>query len=74
MYQIGTISFWQEKAQPIRFQGHVVKLESWILKRLVFIFARAARRGHRPRQAGLRELMTIAGIPIPERIRTIPSS
>ena len=47
--------------------GETVKIEAWIIKRLVYIFARLAKRGHRPRQPALRELMEIAGLPVPER-------
>jgi|Cyp1metagenome_2_1107374.scaffolds.fasta_scaffold00077_9 hypothetical protein len=47
--------------------GETVKIEAWIIKRLVYIFARLAKRGHRPRQESLRELMEIAGLPVPER-------
>ncbi|CAL1158689.1 unnamed protein product, partial [Cladocopium goreaui] len=51
------------RALPSR---HVIKVESWILKRLIFLFARLAKRGHRPREEALRSLMGAANLPIPE--------
>ena len=41
-------------------------MEAWILRRLVYIFARISKRGHRPREYNLRLLMEASGIPIPE--------
>lgn len=46
--------------------GRMVKAEAWILRKLVFLFNRTAKRGHRPREAGIRELMRIAGIDVPD--------
>ena len=45
--------------------GDVIRVEAWILRRLVFLFARVARRGHRPREHNIRLLMEAAGIPVP---------
>ena len=45
--------------------GHVIQTESWILRDLTFIFARTAKRGHRPREPQIRELMMAAEIPVP---------
>eukprot|EP00435_Cladocopium_sp_Y103_P068251 s243_g31.t1 len=44
----------------------MVRAEAWILRKLVFLFNRAAKRGHRPREAGIRELFKIAGIDVPD--------
>ena len=46
--------------------GRVVRAEAWILRKLVYLFNRAAKRGHRPREAGIRELMQVAGIDVPD--------
>ena len=46
--------------------GRMVRAEAWILRKMVFLFNRAAKRGHRPREAGIRELMQVAGIDIPD--------
>lgn len=43
-----------------------MKGEAWILRKLVYQFNRVAKRGHRPREAGIRELMVIAGIDVPD--------
>lgn len=45
--------------------GHVIQTESWILRALTFIFARSAKRGHRPREPQIRDLMVAADIPVP---------
>lgn len=39
-----------------------MKMESWILKRLVSILNRAAKRPHVPRSRGMRELLKGCGI------------
>ncbi len=55
--------------------GARVRGEAHVIKKLVFIFARAVKRGHRPREAGIRELMQVAGIEVPDLSpRSIPSS
>jgi hypothetical protein len=48
--------------------GDVIKVEAWLLRDLAYIFARAARRGHRPREDEMLELMRAADIPIPEYV------
>lgn len=40
-------------------------MQGWALRRLVTEFARAARRPHVPREAGMRNLFLTAGIPLP---------
>ena len=45
--------------------GGTVKMQGWALRRLVTEFARAARRPHVPREAGMRNLFLTAGIPLP---------
>lgn len=52
---------------PAAFKGKVVRVEAWILRRLVYVFTRVARRGHRPREFSIRSLMEVANIPVPER-------
>lgn len=52
---------------PAAFKGKVVRVEAWILRRLVYVFTRVARRGHRPREFCIRSLMEVANIPVPER-------
>lgn len=42
--------------------GDSIKTEAWILRRLVSVFAQAARRPHVPRDAGLRKLFQTVGI------------
>lgn len=55
--------------------GAKVRGEAHIIKKLVFIFARAVKRGHRPREAGIRELMQIAGIEVPDLSpRSVPET
>ena len=46
-------------------QGKVVRVEAWIVRRLVYAFSRLAKRGHRPREANIRSLMERASIPVP---------
>ena len=41
-------------------------MQAWILKRLISIFGRAARRGHVPREQAMRKIYEAAGIPLPE--------
>lgn len=48
------------------FWGRVVRAEAWILRKLVYLFNRTAKRGHRPREEGIRKLMEVAGIDIPD--------
>lgn len=47
--------------------GVAIRSEAHILKKLVGLFARVAKRGHRPREAGIRELMVVSGIDVPDR-------
>ncbi|CAE7576074.1 unnamed protein product [Symbiodinium sp. CCMP2456] len=46
--------------------GDVCRTQAWVLKRLVSIFARAARRGHYPRERAFRDIYRTAGIPLPD--------
>lgn len=39
-----------------------MKMESWILKRLISILSRAAKRPHVPRNAGMKQLLKDCGI------------
>ena len=41
-------------------------MQAWILKRLISIFGRAARRGHVPRELAMKKIYEAAGIPLPE--------
>lgn len=52
----------------------MIRIEAWIVRRLVYKFARIAKRGHRPRERNIRHLMEIAGIPVPERVPRNPGS
>ena len=45
--------------------GDVAKIEAWILRDLIYIFSRAVKRGHKPREPELLELMRAADLPIP---------
>lgn len=49
-----------------RDSGKEIMAEACVIRNLVFVFARAARRGHRPREPQMRELMTAAGITVPD--------
>lgn len=46
--------------------GDQCKCEAWVLRDLIYAFARAARKGHRPREPEMIALMEAAGIPVPE--------
>ena len=55
--------------------GDAIKVEAWLLRDMVYLFSRAAKRGHRPRESEMITLMQAAEIPIPEyRSRTSSSS
>ena len=54
--------------------GHEVKSEAWIIRTMIYVFSRAVKRGHRPREPELVSLMANAGIPIPEKLSTGSSS
>lgn len=42
-----------------------MKFEAWILRDLTYIFSRAVKRGHRPREDEFLSLMKAADLPIP---------
>ena len=42
-------------------------MQAWILKRLISIFGRAARRGHYPRERAMQKIFAAADIPLPHR-------
>lgn len=42
-----------------------MQIEGWILRSLVYCASRAIKRGHRPKEPEIRQLMTLADIPIP---------
>ena len=46
--------------------GDVVRVEAWIIRDLVYCFSRVIKRGHRPREEELVQLMESCGIPVPE--------
>ena len=46
--------------------GAIIQTEAWILRSLVFIFSRAAKRGHRPREPQMIQLMIAAEVPVPD--------
>ncbi|CAE7873655.1 unnamed protein product [Symbiodinium sp. KB8] len=45
-----------------------VRIQAWILKRLISIFGRSARRGHVPRELAMKKIYEAAGIPLPESV------
>ena len=47
-------------------QGGALQTEGWILRSLVYCASRAIKRGHRPKEVEIRELMELAEIPVPE--------
>ena len=54
--------------------GDAIKVEAWLLRDLVYVFSRAAKRGHRPREDEMLTLMRAAEIPIPDIMRRSTSS
>ena len=40
-------------------------MHAWVLRRLVSMFARSAKRGHYPRHKGMQQIYKAAGIPLP---------
>ena len=47
-------------------RGHEVRAEAWLLRRLITIFAKMAKRPHAPRDPGVRDLFRASGIPVPQ--------
>ena len=45
--------------------GDSMKFEAWILRDLTYMFSRAVKRGHRPREDQFIILMNAADLPIP---------
>ena len=45
--------------------GQEVRIEAWIVRSLVYVASRAIKRGHRPKEPELRDLMSAVDIPIP---------
>ncbi len=45
--------------------GKIARRESWKLRRLVSVFNRMAKRGHYPRERGIRRIYQDSGIPLP---------
>ena len=45
--------------------GSLARGQAWMLKRLVSLFNRASRRGHYPRDQGMRDIYLGSGIPLP---------
>ena len=50
--------------------GDHVNAESWVLRNHVYLFSRATKRGHRPREQEFQQLMIAAGIPVPDTPHT----
>ena len=46
-------------------RGHELRAEAWLLRRMVTIFAKMAKRPHAPRDPGVRDLFHASGIPVP---------
>lgn len=53
--------------------GKACRFQAWKLKRLVSVFSRVAKRGHYPRERGIRRIFTGAGIPLPSDPRHLPN-
>ena len=45
--------------------GSQSRAQAWILKRLISLFKRSSRRGHYPREQGMRNIYIASGIPLP---------
>ena len=43
-------------------QGATIKTQAWVVRRLICIFSRAAKRGHVPRQREFRSFMRAVGM------------
>lgn len=41
-------------------------MAAWIIRRLISMFSRAAKRGHYPREEAMRNIFKAADIPLPE--------
>ena len=54
--------------KPSAHRGDQVRIQAWILKRLISIFGRSARRGHVPRELAMKKIYEAAGIPLPESV------
>ena len=52
-------------------QGECARTHTWICKRLISMFGRAARRGHYPRHAAIRKMHHACGIPLPDPPSTL---
>ena len=46
--------------------GPELQAQAWIVRNMVTIFAKVAKRPHTPRDAGIRRLFNASGIPIPQ--------
>ena len=46
-------------------------MHAWVLRRMVSLFARSAKRGHYPRQKGMQDIYKAAGIPLPPKPRAL---
>ena len=57
-----------------RTGGSEAKIAAWIIRRLITVFNRAAKRGHFPRERAMRRIYAIAGIPLPADPRHLISS
>ena len=45
--------------------GETIRLQAWVIRRLISIFSRHAKRGHFPRERGVQKIYQAAGIALP---------
>ena len=48
--------------------GTELRTQGWVIRRLITIFAKCAKRPHEPRDAGVRDLFRQSNIPIPSSV------